>query len=143
MNGVGHSRLVPELYCTDFTASLRFYTEVLGFSVCYDRPEECFAYLAREGAELMIEQTVDHARRFVIGALKPPLGRGMNLQIEVSAVDALYATVCDAGAKLFLPIEERWYRRGAEAVGNRQFVVADPDGYLLRFFESLGARPVP
>lgn len=26
--------------------------------------------------------------------------------------------------------------------GNRQFVVADPDGYLLRFFSDLGQRPV-
>jgi hypothetical protein len=25
-------------------------------------------------------------------------------------------------------------------VGNRQFVVIDPDGYLLRFFTSLGRR---
>jgi hypothetical protein len=26
--------------------------------------------------------------------------------------------------------------------GNRQFVVADPDGYLLRFFTSLGTSPL-
>jgi hypothetical protein len=26
--------------------------------------------------------------------------------------------------------------------GNRQFVVADPDGYLLRLFTSLGISPV-
>jgi hypothetical protein len=25
--------------------------------------------------------------------------------------------------------------------GNRQCVVADPDGYLLRFYTSLGSRP--
>jgi hypothetical protein len=25
--------------------------------------------------------------------------------------------------------------------GNRQFVVADPDGYLLRFYTRLGSRP--
>ena len=30
--------------------------------------------------------------------------------------------------------EESWYRRGSEENGNRQFVVADPDGYLLRFY---------
>jgi hypothetical protein len=26
--------------------------------------------------------------------------------------------------------------------GNRQFVVTDPDGYLLRFYEDMGSRPV-
>ncbi|HEY0476960.1 MAG TPA: hypothetical protein VGD37_05520 [Kofleriaceae bacterium] len=37
-------------------------------------------------------------------------------------------------------MEERWYRRNDHEVGNRQFVVADPDGYLLRFFGDLGQR---
>ena len=41
-----------------------------------------------------------------------------------------------------MPLEERWYRREDEELGNRQFVVADPDGYLLRFFTNLGTRPV-
>jgi hypothetical protein len=40
-----------------------------------------------------------------------------------------------------IPIEERWYRRDQMETGNRQFVVADPDGYLLRFFSDLGRRP--
>jgi hypothetical protein len=37
-------------------------------------------------------------------------------------------------------LEERWYRRGDTRLGNHQFVVADPDGYLLRFFQDLGER---
>jgi hypothetical protein len=45
-----------------------------------------------------------------------------------------------AGAAIYIPLEERWYRRGDEEAGNRQFVVVDPDGYLLRFFTSLGRR---
>jgi len=32
--------------------------------------------------------------------------------------------------------------RARRAVGNRQFVVPDPDGYLLRFFQDLGERPI-
>ena len=43
---------------------------------------------------------------------------------------------------LTLPLEERWYRAGAGQIGQRQFVVADPDGYLLRFVRLLGA-PAP
>ena len=44
--------------------------------------------------------------------------------------------------ELFLPVEEKWYRKNDREVGNRQFLVQDPDGYLLRFTEDLGVRPL-
>src|SRR6202165_2051347 len=50
---VPRARLVPELVCSNFAESLRFYTELLGFSVRYSRIDERFAYLERDGAELM------------------------------------------------------------------------------------------
>lgn len=138
---LGKARLVPEFYVTDFHRSLAFYTEILGFSVAYDRPEQRFAYLERDGAELMIEQTVDPARMFNVGTLDHPLGRGMSLQIEARNVDELYAAAEAAGAPMVRAMEERWYRSGASEVGNRQFWVQDPDGYVLRFFQDLGKRP--
>jgi catechol 2,3-dioxygenase-like lactoylglutathione lyase family enzyme len=133
-------KLVPELYCTDLERSLIFYTAVCGFAVRYVRPEERFAYLDLDGAELMLEQTVTLERTWVAAPLEYPLGRGMSLQIEVAGLRALHDRVINAGCRMFVPLEERWYRRGTEEVGNHQFVVMDPDGYLLRFFESLGAR---
>ena len=42
--------------------------------------------------------------------------------------------------RLFRPLEAAWYRRGDHEVGNLQFLVQDPDGYLLRFFSDLGER---
>jgi len=36
----------------------------------------------------------------------------------------------------------RWTRGGPAQAGNRQFVVADPDGYLWRPFCDLGVRPM-
>ncbi len=59
----------------------------------------------------------------------------------MSEIDGLYADTQAAGAALVLPIEEKWYRRDETLLSNRQFVVQDPDGYLLRFFEDLGTRP--
>ena len=44
--------------------------------------------------------------------------------------------------KNILDLEEKWYRMIDKEVGNKQFVVSDPDGYLLRFFEDLGERPI-
>ena len=132
--------LVPELDVTDLEASLVFYVDVLGFSVRYSRPEEQFAYLEREGAELMLETAAGPGRRFRTAPLEPPFGRGMNLQIKCSDVTALYACVEATSAGVVIPLETRWYRAGDVERGNRQFVVADPDGYLLRFFEDLGER---
>lgn len=132
-------KLVPELYCAQLTRSLRFYLEVLGFEVLYQRMEESFAYLQREGAELMLEEP--RGRVFLAGPLEYPYGRGVNLQIEVSDIANLYAAVERSRSTIVLPLEDKWYRRDDTEEGNRQFVVQDPDGYLLRFFQSLGSRP--
>jgi catechol 2,3-dioxygenase-like lactoylglutathione lyase family enzyme len=134
-----NARLVPELYVSGIETSLRFYTDVLGFTILYSRPEERFAYLDREGAEIMIEQSV--GRAWITAAMEQPYGRGINFMIEASDVDALYAHVQAVGATVFLSIEEKWYRRDDTEVGNRQFIVQDPDGYLLRFAQDLGERP--
>lgn len=136
-------RLVPELYCSDFTASLQFYTGVFEFRVAYARPEERFAYLEWDGAELMIEQPTRPDRTWLAAELSFPFGRGMNLSIEVREVGRLYERVQRSGARILVPLEGRWYRQDAGETGNRQFVVMDPDGYLLRPFEGLGRRELP
>lgn len=145
--------LVPELDVGDIDASLRFYVGVCGFTVVFQRPREHFAYLALERAELMLQDATGPGRRFRTAPLERPLGRGINLQVAVPNVDELYEAVLAAGLEPVVPIEERWYDvdviapsgrwmlLGPTRAGNRQFVVADPDGYLLRFFTSLGSRP--
>ena len=45
-----------------------------------------------------------------------------------------------ANLVIVIELEERWYRQVTIERGNRQFVVADPDGYLLRFYQNLGVR---
>ena len=137
------SPLVPELDVADLEASLGFYVRTLGFKVRYRRPEDRFAYLEREGAELMLEEANGPGRRFRTAPLRKPYGRGMNLQIACSDVTRLHAAVVAAGGEVVIPLETRWYRVDAAEKGNRQFVVADPDGYLLRFFQDLGERGAP
>jgi hypothetical protein len=98
-------------------------------------------YLELDGAELMIDQ-MGLGRTFDIeGApLEKPFGRGLNVQIRVRNVTAILKRLADAGVALYLPLEEKWYRRNDLEVGNLQFVVLDPDGYMLRPFEDLGER---
>jgi catechol 2,3-dioxygenase-like lactoylglutathione lyase family enzyme len=135
--------LIPELDVIDLDRSLAVYRDVFGFRVHVQRPEERFAYLIRDGAHLMLEEAAGPGRRFHTVPLEHPFGRGMNLQIEVPDVDALYTAAQRAGLEIRIPLEERWYRHDAIELGNRQFVVADPDGYLLRFFTDLGQRQAP
>jgi len=134
------TRLVPEPYVSDIARSLEFYTGIFGFSIVYQWTEERFAYLARSGAKLMLEQPTRSDRTFLAAPLTHPRGIGINLQIAVTGVEALCKRCQDAGLNVLLPLEERWYRRGDTELGNRQFVVADQDGYLLRFAEDLGQR---
>jgi len=133
--------VVPELDVTDLDASFRFYTDALGFDCLVERPEERFAYLTRGSVHLMLQQADGPGRRFRTAPLEYPFGRGINLQIEVPDVDDLHLQATRACIIIYLPLEERWYRQGDEEAGNRQFVVIDPDGYLLRFFSDLGRRP--
>ena len=132
--------IVPELDVADLARSISFYVDVLGFRVRIERPEEQFVYLTRGPVHLMLEQADGPGRRFRTAPLEYPFGRGMNLQIEVPDVDQLHAQALRAAAAIHIPLEERWYRRGDEETGHRQFVAIDPDGYLLRFFTSLGRR---
>ena len=113
---------------------------MLGFAVAWSRPEEGFAFLEREEASVMIEQADGQGRRITTGPLERPFGRGVNFQIIVRDVDALAERLEAAGHRLTIPLEDRWYRRGTDHIGQRQFVVADPDGYLLRFARLIGTR---
>jgi len=133
--------LVPEFTVSDYAASVAFYRDMLGFEVSYERPDEGFGFLVLGDAQLMLDQA-DRGRTFAVddAPLEKPFGRGVNLQIRVAAVSPILARLADAGVEPYLPLEDRWYHADDLERGNRQFVVADPDGYLLRFFEDLGTR---
>jgi catechol 2,3-dioxygenase-like lactoylglutathione lyase family enzyme len=148
--------LVPELDVADLPSSMVFYVELLGFRVLFEREAERFAYLALDGAELMLQEAAGPGRRFRTAPLERPFGRGVNYQLAVADVDVVYERVLAAGYEPLLAMEERWYQvdvvvaggrwvsagTGPTEAGNRQFVVADPDGYLWRPFTDLGVRPI-
>lgn len=137
---MSNAALVPELVVSNLPNSLRFWCDVIGFRIRYDRPEEGFVYLELDGAELMLEQLDLAARQWITADLQPPYGRGINFQIQVPDLDAVIARCTHQQLPFYLPPEERWYRRGDEEVGQRQCIVQDPDGYLIRLAQSLGVR---
>lgn len=133
--------LVPEFAVSDIAKSLKFYVDILGFRVKYQRPEEGFAYLYIGAAELMLDQ-LNLGRDFGVDGKPPeyPFGRGLNVQIEVDDLAPMLNAIKANGLEVYLPLEEKYYRKDDIEVGQKQFIIADPDGYLLRFCQYLGGR---
>ena len=134
--------MTPELVCTNIKQSLEFYVGVLGFQIQYERPEEGFAMLERQGSRIMLDELREGKRSWLSGALEYPFGRGMNFQIDTTDATGLYEKAKSSGAKIILELEEKWYRADDMLLGNRQFIVLDPDGFMLRFAEDLGEKRV-
>ena len=74
------------------------------------------------------------------GKLEYPFGRGINFQLEVDNVDKIYTNLIKEGYPIMVGMEENWYRQDDKLLGNKEFLVQDPDGYLLRFSEDLGTK---
>ena len=129
--------LIPELSVTNINKSLQFYKNILGFKIEYSRPEDKFYFLSYEGAQIMIEEINNH---WWTGELEQPFGRGINFQIEISDVSVLIGRLEEAQITLFRPLKESWYRGEGVEYGQIEFLVQDPDGYLLRFTQDVGER---
>ena len=133
--GEGSARVIV----SDVAKSQAFWVGMIGFEVMYARPEEGFVYLNLAGAHIMLEQA--QPEQWLPAPLQHPFGNGINVQIEVPATTPILARLGEHDWPLFAPLEERWYQADAVEHGQRQFLVQDPDGYLLRLVEVLGNRP--
>lgn len=129
--------LIPELSVSDIMKSLEFYVETMGFKVEYSRPEDKFYFLSYEESQIMIEEINN---LWWTGELEYPFGRGINFQIEVSDVSLFLGNLRKAGVELFREPKESWYKGEDVEFGQIEFLVQDPDGYLLRFIEDIGER---
>jgi catechol 2,3-dioxygenase-like lactoylglutathione lyase family enzyme len=136
----GFARLVPELHVSDLDASLAFWRDTCGFSIAYRRDEERFVFLELQGAQIMLCQR--HGR-YETGTMEHALGQGAMFQVYLEAVEPVLSALRKSGWSLYEEPRESWYRAGEHENGLRQFMVQDPDGYLIMFAESLGTRPTP
>lgn len=133
--------LVPELLVSDIEKTIGFYVGILGFHINYSRQEDGFYFVERQGAQLMLEP-YEEGTPYSNGKPTKPFGRGMNFEIGTSDIDVLYGTIESNNYPIHFPIEEKWYRIGDVMGGTKQFMVTDPDGYLLRFSQDLGIKPI-
>ena len=132
--------LVPEFEVSDISKSLDFYLNILGFETEFERPESKFAYLSFHGSQIMLCEH-DPEGDWVTGELIYPFGRGSHLQIHAPSVMEMLKNLKAKGVEIFKGPYEVWYPvKDNQLSGTREFLVQDPDGYLLRFQEEIGFR---
>ncbi|MBQ8132724.1 MAG: VOC family protein [Bacilli bacterium] len=121
--------LIPELTVSDLEKSKTFYLSI-GFHIVYEREETKFCFLQLEENQIMIEEDNDH---WDVAPLEHPYGRGINISMAVSNIEEYYSKVLETGFPIFLELETHPYRVDDQVYEDKEFLIQDPDGYLLRF----------
>ena len=124
-----YNSLIPELSVSNIDISKKFYLE-LGFKIRYERKENKFCFLQLEENQIMIEENNDN---WNTGKLEHPYGRGINLSMTVSNIEKMYEILKEKNIKFFLDLEIHEYRIDDKISYDKEFLIQDPDGYLLRF----------
>ena len=139
-NYLEFNKNIPELSVTNLENSLKFY-KTAGFKVEYDRPENKFAFISLSEIQFMLQEIADNDK-WDVAPLSYPFGNGINFQLEVENLDEIYNNFKNLDYKITFDIEENWYRQDNKLLGNKEFLIQDPDGYLLRFSEDLGEKEI-
>ena len=126
---VKFNKLIPELSVSDVNKSKDFYLS-LGFSVVYERIDDKFCFLELDGNQIMIEEVNEN---WNVGELEYPFGRGINISMEVADIDKLYGFVKEKQYPFFRDMQIDSYQVGDRVYYDKQFLIQDLDGYLLRF----------
>ena len=129
--------LIPELSVSDINESKKFYMDILGFHLEYERLADKFAFLSFCEAQIMIEEINGH---WNTGELQNPFGRGINFQIATDDVYKIADNLKQNNIKLFRDVFESQYKCGSEVISEKEILVQDPDGYLLRFSQTENIR---
>ena len=124
-----YNSLIPELSVSNIDISKNFYLNI-GFEIKYERKEDKFCFLQLEGNQIMIEENNDN---WNTGKMEYPYGRGINLSMAVSNVEKMYEILKEKNIKFFLDLEIHEYRIDDKISYDKEFLIQDPDGYLLRF----------
>lgn len=126
--------LIPELSVSNLEQSKQFYLDLLGFQLEYERIPDKFAFLSLGEAQIMIEEINGY---WETDNLSYPLGRGINFQITVSNLNEIHARLKHHHVPLFRDLFESRYECNGEILIEQEFLVQDPDGYLLRFSQTI------
>jgi catechol 2,3-dioxygenase-like lactoylglutathione lyase family enzyme len=120
-------QLVTEIMVKDIRHSTNFY-RLLGFQLLRDGGD--FVELAWEDHRLFLAE-ISAVHDLPELPLQPaPAFPSANVRVMVRDVDHYWKIANDIGAKIIVPIADRYY-------GLRDFTIADPDGFGIRFASNL------
>lgn len=126
---VTFNSLIPELSVSNIEKSVEFYKKI-GFKVIYERLENKFCFLELEHNQLMIEEINDNWNTAI---LEYPFGRGINISMSVLDIEKMYNNLKDKNIEIFKELECHTYKVNEVIYNDKEFLIQDPDGYLLRF----------
>ena len=123
-------QLVTEIMVSDIKRSTEFYRR-LGFALLRDGGG--FVELTWEEHRLFLDERPPiHEDEQVMRPAPPPFPLA-NIRVMVPNVDDYWRLAHDIGAQIIVPIADQSY-------GLRDFTLADPDGFGVRFASALDTR---
>lgn len=123
--------IIPELTVSNINQTKEFYIFKLGFNLEYERTDDKFFFATYEESQFMFEEL--HNDGWNTGALEYPFGRGVNFSICCNNIDKLYERIMKHQIKPYRKLHKATYLCGEKVEQQKQFLIQDPDGYLLRF----------
>lgn len=123
------TKLTPNLLVADVSRSLAFYVDVLGFTRGFTVPDEgplVFGSVTSGPIEIFFNEATTAAQEYPLLEGRPIALSG-TLFIEVAGIEPFFAQL-QARVPVVKPLFTQWY-------GMKEFVIADPDGYLITFAE--------
>ncbi len=123
-------QLVTEIFVRDIRRSVAFYSR-LGFRLFRDGGD--FVELTWEDHRLFLAELSALHEVHDLTLPAPPKVPFANVRVMVANVDEYWKLANEIGAQIAVPISDRYY-------GLRDFVIADPDGFGVRFASMLQGR---
>lgn len=123
-------QLVTEIVVRDIKRSTEFYS-LLGFELLRDGGD--FVELTWEDHRLFLAELSAFHEVDGVEMPAPPRFPLANLRVMVPNVDDYWRLAYKIGARIVVPIADRYY-------GLRDFMIADPEGFGVRFASALDER---
>jgi len=121
-------QLVTEVIVSNIRRSVDFYVR-LGFRLLRD--DGAFVELTWEDHRLFLDEQPDFGETHLAQPLSHPGFPRANIRVMVPNVDDYWKLANEIGAPIVTSIADRDY-------GLRDFIIADPDGFGVRFASLLG-----
>lgn len=136
------NQMIPEFDVFNLKDTLHFYIDLIRFELVYEREEDRFAFIQFEDVQIMLQELDMENNKWETGKLGYPLGRGINFQIDVTNLQDIYNRLKEDQYDIFVELEEHSYRKDNTLMICREFLVKDPNGYLIRFSEDVENKEI-